>query len=468
MKQWWRRRTLRFRLAAWYAIGGTILLTAFSATVYWYVDYTMGRPLDHELQLDLGVIRKRLQVTEDGRILWDNHDFRAGEPWPAANPWFELWDENGKLLRRYWPFVDSRLEQLPLAPAPHRETISVFRVSPDVRLRVLSVPLGLPGAGEGWMIRVMSIHEPAVTALHSLILIIAVALPVVVLLLVFGGYGLTRRWLKPLDSMVGEAGRITASDLSRRLPIENPEDELGKLATVFNSTLSRLDDSFATLDRFVADASHELLTPLTTLRSVGEVGLRGAREGAEYREIIASMLEEAQRLQLLVEKLLQLARAEGGSNMLERKAVRLDSLAEECVEDARILAEEKRQQILLKTEPCSAFTDELLYRQALQNVLENAIKYSPPESTIIVVVSATREECSVCVTDDGPGISPAHQTRLMERFYRADHARGRREGGFGLGLAITKAYMHVLGGKITYESGVPRGSVFRLSVPRMN
>lgn len=465
MNSWWMRRTLRFRLAAWYAMGGTVLLAAFSATVYWYVSYTMAVPLDHQLQQDLAVVRQNLTVVDSSHILWQNRDFPAGEPWPAGNPWFELWDEQGHLIRRYWPFVDSRLEQLPVAPVPGRETISVFNVSPDVRLRVLSVPLRIDGHAEPWMIRMMRIHEPAMSALRSLLIIIAIALPVVVVLLVLGGYAITRRWLKPLDAMVREANQITATDLSRRLPTESPHDELGQISEVFNATLARLQDSFVTLDRFVADASHELLTPLTTLRSVGEVGLRGARNENEYREIIGSMLEEAQRLQVLVEKLLQLARAEGGSSMLERKPVHLHQLAEECVQDARVLAEEKSQQVLLDASPCETYTDELLFRQALQNVLDNAIKYSPEGATIIVCVTSSHKTCDLTVTDNGPGIAPEHQSKLTDRFYRAENSRGRRDGGYGLGLAITKAYMHVLGGTITYEPARPRGSTFRLSIP---
>src|SRR5687768_14219302 len=120
--------------------------------------------------------------------------------------------------------------------------MSVFRVSPDVRLRVLSVPLEIENRKEAWMVRVMSIHEPAGNALGALLLIIAVALPVVVMLLVFVGFTFTRRWLKPLDQMVVEAHRITAHDLNRRLPVVNQHDELGRLAAVFNVTLARLEE----------------------------------------------------------------------------------------------------------------------------------------------------------------------------------------------------------------------------------
>lgn len=466
MRQWWRKRSLRFRLAAWYALGSVTLLAAFSATVYSYVSYTMAVPLDHELRRDLATVLANVRVLPNGDVEWRGRPARDVEPWPSKNPWFELWDEKGQLVRRFWPFVESRLEQLPVAPVKGRETISVFYVSPDIRLRVLSVPLKTNGAPEGWMIRVMLIHEPTLNALRALLIIIVVALPVVVVLLVLGGYALTRRWLMPLNSMVLEANRITASDLSRRLSVANPHDELGRLALVFNTTLARLEDSFVALDRFVADASHELLTPLTTLRSVGEVGLRGTRAPAEYREVIGSMLEEAQRLQLLVEKLLQLARAEGGANMTERTKVRLDLLARDCVEDARVLAEEKEQRIELSATACETETDPLLLRQALQNLLDNAIKHSPGGSAIYAAVTETADAFEISVQDNGPGVAPEHRERLMNRFFRADVARKGSSGGFGLGLAITKAYMRVLGGSIFYAPVSPNGSVFRLIVPK--
>jgi two-component system OmpR family sensor kinase len=286
MRTWWKRCTLRVRLATWYAVVGSLLLALFSALLYFFVAHSMARPLDYQLRGDLSVVRARLGVQSDGGLLWDGRKITDDLPWDARNPWFELWDDQGRLVRRLWPLADDSLQHLPAAPVRGRETISVFNVDDDVRLRVLSVPFPVPGQPAPWMLRVMRIHRPAAEALGALRLIIFVSLPAVVALLVAGGYILTRRWLKPLDDMVAEADRITAHDLGRRLPMANPHDELGRLAAVFNTTLARLEDSFAALDRFVTDASHELRTPLTTLRSVGEVGLRGERSAAEYREIM--------------------------------------------------------------------------------------------------------------------------------------------------------------------------------------
>ena len=464
--QWWSRRTIRFRLGLWYGVGGTLLIAGFAATLYFFVAQRMARPLGHQLEADLQDIKRRLEIGPDNSLHWNGRLIPRRVPWMTAYPWFEIWDENGKLVQRMWPFSENRVQQVPNAPEPGREKLSIFYVAQDLRLRVLSKPYEIPGRDQKWMIRIMRIHEPVADALGALRLIIIVTLPIVVALLVLVGYYFTRRWLIPLDRMAAEAQHITADDLSRRLPVVNPHDELGRLATVFNVTLDRLQGSFDALDRFVADASHELRTPLTTLRSVGEVGLRRGRSVEEYREIIGSMLEEAQRLQLLIQRLLELASAEGGAPSSHRTPIRVDEYAAACVSEIGILAEYKQQQISLSGGPCTVVTDPVLFRQALQNLLDNAIKYSPDSTNIRVAIHEAPENVEVSVTDEGPGITPENRAHLMERFFRPDRARGRNSGGFGLGLSITKAYMRVIGGAIQYEPAQPRGSTFRLVLPK--
>ncbi len=465
MSRWWQPLTLRSRLAVWYGLGGTLLLAGFSATLYLYVAREMAQPLGYQLRQDLATVKERLSI-EDGRVLWDGRSRGVRAQWTTDYPWFELWDEHGKLVRRFWPFAENRTPQVPVAPSPGRETIAVFNVAPDLRIRSLATPLEIPGQQAPWMIRLMRVHVPATDPLGALGLIIVIALPIVVAMLVVGGYVITRRWLTPLDHMVAEANRITAEDFSRRLPVVNPHDELGRLATVFNETLDRLESSFDALDRFVADASHELRTPLTTLRSVGEVGLRRSRTPDEYREIIGSMLEESQRLQLLIHRLLELATAEGGAPEVHRAEVQVDELVRTVVSELGILAEARSQTITVQAGPSRTVTDPVLLRQALQNLIDNAIKYGPAESTIRVSVREWSDQLEIAVADDGPGISVENREHLTERFFRPDRARGRESGGFGLGLSITKAYMRVLNGRLTYEPGTPRGSIFRLTLPK--
>lgn len=467
MIRWWRRRTLRFRLAAWYAAGGVMLLAVFCVVIYGFVSRRMAQPLDRQLRADFASVRQRLSLDAEGRMLWDGREPKPGEAWTWSDPWFEVWDEQGRLLQRQWPLDEARLEQTPYAPAPDWETLSVFNIAADLRLRVLSAPWSPQGDGAGsprWMLRVMRVHKPAAEALSALSLILAVSLPVVVALLVLGGYLLTRHWLRPLDNMVAEAERIGADDLTRRLPVTNPHDELGRLAGVFNGTLDRLEESFATLDRFSVDASHELRTPLTTLRSVGEVALQRGRSVDEYREVIGSMLEEAQRLQTLVNRLLQLARATGAAPDVHPETTRLDLIAAECVAELGVLAEERAQHLELDLVECTARTDPVLFRQVIQNLIDNAIKFSPAGAMIGVAVKEAETRCEVMVTDEGPGIPPELQRLVTERFFRADTARA--AGGFGLGLALTKAYLTLLGGRMEYRAREPHGSVFRVVLPK--
>ncbi len=465
MSKWWQGRTLRFRLALWYAVVGTLLLAAFSSTLYFYVLERMALPLDHELRQDLVEIEARLRVQPDGQVLWDGKAVQSGAflNWP--HPWLELWDADGHLVRRLWPLEDARLDQLPMAPTKDHQAISVFNVTTELPLRALTVPFDGPNGRPGWMLRVMRIHKSADDALSALLLIIIVALPIVVTLLVLGGYSVTRRWLKPLDDMVDEANRITAEDFDRRLPVNNPHDEMGRLATGFNVTLDRLEKSFVTLDRFVGDASHELRTPLTTLRSVGEVGLKRSRTEEEYREIIGSMLEEAQRLQVLVQRLLELARAEGGQEKVHHSLIHLDRFVVDCVGELGILAEDKQQRIVFETVDCNIVTDPFVLRQAFKNLVDNAIKYSPAGAKISVRVERAENGCRVTVADEGPGIAPEHRPYITDRFFRTDSSRDRSKGGFGLGLALTNAYMGVLGGRLEFQPVKPHGSSFSLILP---
>lgn len=465
MKNWWQDRSLRLRLALWYGLGGSLLLAIFSATLYAFVARRMAQPLNQQLRQDLATIEARLTVTPDDRLRWRGLEVPPDAIWDSGEPWFELWDEQGRLVRRLWPFAENRLSRLPTAPVPGSETLSVFRVSPEIPLRVYSTPFHAPG-GREWMIRVMRIHEPVADALGALLAIIVVSLPMVVALLVVGGYLITRRWLKPLELMVRQAEGITADNLGQRLPAADADDELGRMAAAFNRTLARLEDSFRTLDRFVADASHELRTPLTTLRSVGEVGLRRGRTVEEYREIIGSMLEEAQRLHRLVERLLELASVEGGGRSAHVERLQLDEFVAACVAEIGILAEYKNQQLIVTRSECWAAADPVLLRQAFQNLVDNAMKYSPVGATIRVEVRREAGECRVAVLDEGPGIPLEHLARLADRFYRVDDSRVRGRGGFGLGLAITKAYLRTMGGRLEVSQPGPTGACFTLVLPQ--
>jgi len=292
-------------------------------------------------------------------------------------------------------------------------------------------------------------------------------LPLAVAAAGLGGYTLARRALKPIERMANHAQLITAERLEDRLPIDNPKDELGRLASVFNDTLTRLESSFEQMRRFTAHVSHELRTPLTVIRSVGEVGLRGRRQESAYREIIGSMLEEVDRLAGLVDRLLNLSRAETGPAKLTVDAVDLLALAREVATQLEVLAEEKQQLISVESPGAPEWTgDRMVLRQALLNLVDNAIKFTPVGGRITVRVEESSSGVTIDVSDTGSGIPEALQAQVFERFYRVKKMSTSEREGTGLGLSIAKWAVEVNGGQLTLEESSSSGSTFRINLPR--
>jgi signal transduction histidine kinase len=218
--------------------------------------------------------------------------------------------------------------------------------------------------------------------------------------------------------------------------------------------------------RFTADVSHELRTPLTAIRSVGEVGLRGAhRDQSEYRAIIGSMLEEVDRLAVLVDRLLTLSRAETGEAKLSIEPIALKELADSVVADLAVLAEEKSQQVVIEAHGSPrGLGDRMMVRQALINLVDNAIKFAPADSGIIIRVAEAKDKAIVDVTDRGPGIPAAARDQIFNRFFRA--SSGAETSGTGLGLSIAKSAVETAGGSLTLEQSDEHGSTFRVTLPR--
>ena len=302
--------------------------------------------------------------------------------------------------------------------------------------------------------------------LGEVLVVLVLGIPFIVGLAGLGGYLLARRALRPIDHLAADARRITAERLHERLTVSNEHDEMGRLAGVINETFGRLESSFEQLRRFTADASHELRTPLAVVRGIGELGLAETRTPAEYKEAIGSMLEEVDRLTRVVDTLLRLSRGDAGTVRLSPEAVSLEELARDVTGSLSILAEERRQRFRITAQPDAVVqADRLVLRDALTNVVDNAIKYGPAGTVIDVRVEAASRLAMLTVTDEGPGIATQHRARIFDRFYRVDEGRSRGSGGTGLGLAIAKWAVEAHGGQIAYESN-GGGSTFRISLPR--
>ncbi len=307
------------------------------------------------------------------------------------------------------------------------------------------------------------------------------AIPLGLLLAWMGGYALARRSLAPVSAMTTRAAAISATSLHERLPTGNPRDELGQLAGVFNELLARLDASFEQQRQFMADASHELRTPVSIMRGEADIALsRASRSPEEYRDALEVIRSEGRRLSRIVGDLFLLARADSGQQRLRVRALYLDELVGDCVHVMRSIALAREVTLRCSVEPRAsaeaghgddhAFDgDEELLRRLVVNLLDNAIKHSSNGAIIDVRLIGTPTQHLLRVTDHGAGIPPSAQPRVFDRFFRADESHARdstsETGGAGLGLSIARWVAEAHGGLLTLVSSVPGETIFEVRLP---
>ena len=457
-----RPRSVRVRLTLWYTGALACVLVAYAVMVFLFLGHALYRDLDLRLHEDLDLVQEELEVTDDGHLVWrgSGHPDEAEESATVRGRWLEIWSPQGQILLR-----SATSDPLALgppdgaadtSPTSHGEGEARVRVSSGIRA-IAGVPV---------VVRAARSEEPVRHELRELMLIQGIGLPIALALAAAGGYQLARRALGPVARMVDKARWISAERLGERLPVENPGDELGQLASAFNDTFGRLEGSFDQLRRFTADASHELRTPLTALRSVGEVGLQERPDDKLFAEVVGSMLEEVDGLTRLVDTLLALSRADAGQVRLAREPVDLAGLAQNVVLHLTDLAEDKGQKLDVEGPGAvEVLGDWLVLRLALVNVLDNAIKYSPEGAPIRVRIGGDGESAWVSVSDQGPGIAAEDRDRIFERFYRVDKARSRGQGGAGLGLSLAKWGVECHHGRIELVSELGQGSTFRIVLP---
>jgi len=298
----------------------------------------------------------------------------------------------------------------------------------------------------------------------------ALVIPLAVLLASLGGYFLARRSLSPVTLMSDQAEHISATNLRDRLIIKNKTDELGRLAGSFNRLLDRLEESFELQRRFVADASHELRTPVAILSGEAEVALSKAdRSPEEYRESLEILRKESFRLKKIIEDLFTLTRADIGQLPLTKSAFYLEELVTDCVHNCRTLAQAKK--ITLQCSPAPELpleADEALLRRMFLNLLDNAIKYTPNSGAVSVSCEHCEGSYLIAIADTGPGVPKELQGRVFERFFRADKSRTPSDsanGGAGLGLAICRWIAEAHHGTLELTGSGASGSTFTFSIP---
>jgi heavy metal sensor kinase len=450
-----RLLTVRARLTLWNLGVMMVVLGVYAAGIYTFVSRNLSSALDERLRSDFSWAAEMWQQRPDGSFTWFEHD-----PVSQESPWLTVWSPDGRVR-----FQTTSAKWFPIAASERlaaRATGSIEAVPGDgATFRVLTSPSRL--ADQPVVLQVARSEAPMRVEIRELVLYLGLGLPLAVLVAGVGGYLMARHALRPAERMAEQARLITAERLSERLPVDNPHDEFGRLATVFNDTFARLEGVFGQMQRFTSDVSHELRTPLTAIRTVGEVGLRDRRDERTYREIIGSMLEEVDRLALLVSRLLTWSRIDSGQARPAIEPIDVREATDDVAAQLGVLAEEKQQAIeVASVGRPRALADPILLRQALTNVVDNAIKYGPEGGRVDIRMFATGSSVVIDVSDNGPGIPPQREALIFERFYRGSTSGA--SDGVGLGLSIAKRALDAFGGRLHLERAT-RGCTFRITLP---
>jgi len=284
------------------------------------------------------------------------------------------------------------------------------------------------------------------------------------------GYVMASRALRPINEITSTARAVAAGDLSRRLQSQVQDREIRILVKSLNKMFEDLESSFMAQKRFTADASHELRIPLTILKGEVEVALRHPRSEEDYKQLLKQHLDIIERMQRIVNDLLTLARADAGLLELAQENVDLSLLLQEVAQHHLILFADNHINLGMDVQDnLEVMGDQNHIERVIFNLLNNAFKYAPEHSTVTLSAHAEDDRALIAIEDEGPGISEEHQARLFDRFYRADDARARSEGGgAGLGLAICKRIVEAHGGDISVQSRVGEGAKFIVRLPLSN
>lgn len=424
---------VRARLTLWYVISLSVILILYAVLSGTLVIVNLKNTLDNQLEEDFEMLESMIKINRQGKMIIDIDDESF-----LYDHWIQLWTDKGDLLVES-PFFSKR--QIPGMNVPDRQSrgfqYNSFVLPNHLHVRMMSGSLNVNG--HICFFRLLCSEEMLRDEAGRFLLWLLLAMPVALILAGWGGYFMAGKLLSPVHRMTEKVTHIDDTNLQERLPVVNPRDELGYLAITFNDLLQRIQLAFERLKQFTADAAHELRTPLTAIRSIGEVGLQKSGKEKNYREIIGSMLEENDRLTHLIDSLLFLTRIDSKKYAVREEETYLPSFILNVIDVIMPLAEEKQQRISFHpAQKISVMIDPVLLRQALINLLDNAIKYSPEHSEITMRAYTKEKKIFIEVSDQGPGIPEEYHEKIFERFYRLEKSRSRTKGGSGLGLSIAR------------------------------
>ena len=441
-----RTRSIQFRLTVWYALVLAGALTLFGGLVW----ISLRQRLTSELQENLrdsasrleAYMRREVREVSGLELKVEMEEFCQALP---DSSYLELRGSRGFEFR------------YPEQRRPDR-TLQTVRRHFQIGQEDFTLDMGTSSAAIDHTLNLLGI-------------LLLTLFPAVIVLACAGGAWLSRRALKPVDEITAAARAIGIENLSRRLPVPDTGDEIERLAEVWNTMLARLESAVTTLSQFAADASHELRTPLAVIRTSAELALRRLREPEAYRESLAEVAAEAERMTQLVEDLLFLARSDARTVGLPLAPFDLRDAVRDAVAEVRDLALNRHMEmrLTLPPDPVTVTGNRAATRRLYLALLDNAIKYSPPARPVNVTLTATAQQITVAIEDFGIGIAATDLPNIFQRFYRADKARTGSldgHGGHGLGLSLAETLARAHGATIAVKSVEGEGSVFSVSYPQ--
>lgn len=483
---------IRLRLTLWYTAILLLILVVFSSIVYLGLTRSLMAALDNHLQREAAQVIGELRFEDVEDEAEEEHEEEGGHEEersetsegeykttqngqrielsyvPEEGVFWRVFGETGHPLFDPGHFQSASAEMdLDL----NRVHFDYATLADGTPIRLYTAPFVIEPTESG-IIQVAESYSHIQEVQNQLLFLLAISIPFVILVTSVGGWFLATRALAPIDRITRSAQHISAADLHQRLDLDLPNDEVGRLAATFDAMLARLEDAFERQKRFIADASHEMRTPLTILKGDVEVALNRPRSATEYQETLQMVNQTADRLTALVEELFLLARADNQQYPLRAEPLDLARLLQQQVSHLRGRAEAKQISLRLDTPsdlPLTGDPDKLT--RLFLNLIDNAIKYSHAGDVVTVSAEPQNGHIRVGVADTGPGIPPEHLAHLFERFYRVDKARSRQgaqvngSSGAGLGLSIAQWLAQVHGGTIAVDSKIGQGTTFTVWLP---
>jgi heavy metal sensor kinase len=449
------------RLTAWYFLVLCLAFGAFSLLAFFEVRGSIHSAVDEGLRDRAADIRELLERQWSPEQV--KRELAAGSSVRGEDDILQIAETRGEWAYSSVAAVRYGLQLRPAKPSEKFQYSTVY--SRRMPLRLLNGQLRT--ADKAYDVQIAAPLDDFYDAIDRFRVVLLFSVPILLLVASAGGYWLSRKAIAPVGEIARAAQSISEHELSKRVPIPQTGDELQSLSETLNEMFGRLERAFKRVTQFTADASHELRTPIALMRTRTEVALRKERSEADYRETIVRIHQELERTSALIENLMTLARADSGSEALQVASTSLNEVLLEISEPARLLAEGKSihydQQLPEAQLRVSGNAPSL--RRLFLILIDNAVKYTPREGRISVVLDASDGAVITEIRDTGVGISASDLPHIFERFYRADESRSRESGGAGLGLSIAKWIAEAHHGKISVLSKVGEGSIFRVEIP---